>query len=79
LMVAQVTGLEPADLIHTFGDTHIYLNHIEQVETLLEREPYPLPQLRLNPERKRLDDFVFEDFELVGYQAHPPIKAPIAI
>ncbi|MCA1779547.1 MAG: thymidylate synthase [Xanthomonadaceae bacterium] len=79
LMVAQVTELEPADLIHSLGDTHIYLNHIQQVKTLLEREPYPLPQLRLNPERKRLDDFVFEDFELVGYQAHPPIKAPIAI
>ncbi|MDT8408352.1 MAG: thymidylate synthase [Wenzhouxiangellaceae bacterium] len=79
LMVAQVTDLEPFELIHTFGDAHIYLNHIEQVETQLRREPYPLPQIRLNPDRRRLEDFVFEDFELIGYQCHPPIKAPIAV
>ncbi|PKL96107.1 MAG: thymidylate synthase [Gammaproteobacteria bacterium HGW-Gammaproteobacteria-8] len=79
MMVAQVTGLKPRDFIHSFGDVHIYLNHLEQVRTQLEREPYPLPQMRLNPERTRLEDFEFDDFELVGYQAHPPIKAPIAV
>lgn len=78
-MVAQVTDLKPREFIHSFGDTHIYLNHLEQVRTQLEREPYPLPEMRLNPERQRLEDFVFEDFELKGYQAHPSIKAPIAV
>ncbi|MDT8437687.1 MAG: thymidylate synthase [Wenzhouxiangellaceae bacterium] len=78
-MVAQVTGLQAAEFIHTFGDAHIYLNHLDQVHTQLAREPYPLPEMRLNPDRARLEDFVFEDFELVGYQAHPPIKAPIAV
>ena len=79
MMVAQVTGLKAHEFIHTFGDAHLYLNHLEQARTQLEREPYGLPQMRLNPERKRLEDFEFDDFELVGYQAHPPIKAPIAI
>lgn len=79
LMVAQVTGLKPRDFVHSFGDAHIYLNHLDQVHTQLEREPHPLPQLRLNPARTRLEDFVFEDFELIGYRAHPPIKAPIAV
>lgn len=79
LMVAQVTGLKPCDFVHSFGDAHIYLNHLDQVHTQLEREPHPLPQLQLNPARTRLEDFVFEDFELIGYRAHPPIKAPIAV
>lgn len=78
-MVAQVTGLRPHEFIHTFGDAHLYLNHLEQTRTLLERDPFPLPQMRLNPARTRLEDFEFDDFELIGYQAHPPIKAPIAV
>ena len=79
LMVAQVVGLEPGEFIHTFGDVHIYLNHLEQVETQLGREPYPLPEMRLNPDRRDLFDFRYEDFELVGYQCHPAIRAPIAV
>lgn len=79
LMVAQVTDLEPGEFIHTFGDAHIYLNHLEQVDEQLSREPLPLPKMRLNPERRSLDDFVYEDFELIGYQSHSPIKAPIAV
>ncbi|MCC5864830.1 MAG: thymidylate synthase [Wenzhouxiangella sp.] len=79
LMVAQVTGLKPGEFIHSFGDAHIYLNHLDQVDEQLQRQPLPLPSMRLNPERRRLEDFVFEDFELLGYQAHPPIRAPIAV
>jgi thymidylate synthase len=79
LMIAQVVGLEPGDFVHTFGDVHIYLNHIEQVKTQLAREPYPRPEMRLNPERRNLFDFRYEDFELVGYQCHPAIRAPIAV
>ncbi|HMB38290.1 MAG TPA: thymidylate synthase [Wenzhouxiangellaceae bacterium] len=79
MMVAQVTGLKAHEFIHTFGDAHLYLNHLEQARTQLEREPYGPPQMRLNPERNRLEDFEFDDFELVGYQAHSPIKAPIAV
>ena len=79
LMVAQVTDLKPGEFIHTIGDAHLYLNHLDQVDKQLSRDPLPPPKMRLNPERKRLDDFVFEDFELIGYQSHPPIKAPIAI
>ena len=79
MMVAQVTGLKAHEFIHTFGDAHLYLNHLEQARTQLERTPFELPQMRLNPERKRLEDFEFDDFELVGYQSHPPIKAPIAV
>ena len=79
MMVAQVVGLEPGDFVHTFGDVHIYLNHLEQVETQLSREPYPLPEMKINPDKRDLFDFRFEDFELQGYQHHPPISAPIAV
>ena len=79
MMVAQVVGLEPGDFIHTFGDVHIYLNHQEQVQTQLAREPYPLPQMHINPDVKDLFGFRYEDFELVNYQCHPLIRAPIAV
>ena len=78
-MIAQVTGLEAGEFIHTFGDAHLYSNHLEQVETQLAREPYPLPTMKLNPEVKSLFDFRFEDFELLDYQCHPHIKAPVAV
>jgi thymidylate synthase len=79
LMIAQVTGLKPGAFVHTLGDAHLYLNHLDQVDEQLSRDPLPAPVMKLNPERKHIDDFVFEDFDLVGYQAHPPIKAPIAV
>ncbi len=79
MMIAQVCDLQPGDFIHTFGDAHLYLNHLEQTETLLAREPFPLPQMKINPEVNSIFDFKFEDFELVGYESHPHIKAPIAI
>ena len=79
LMVAQVTDLQPGDYIHTFGDAHIYLNHLDQVETQLAREPYALPRMRLNPARRRLEEFNFEDFTLEAYQCHPAIRAPVAV
>ena len=79
LMVAQVTGLEPGEFIHTFGDLHLYANHLEQAKLQLSREPRPLPTLRLNPARTNIHDFDFADFELVGYDPHPAIKAPIAV
>ena len=78
-MIAQVTGLQVGDFVHTLGDAHIYLNHLEQVQTQLEREPFPLPTLRLNPEVEDIDAFVYEDIELVDYKHHPGIKAPIAV
>ena len=79
LMVAQVTGLRPGEFIHTLGDAHIYSNHVDQVRTQLAREPRPLPRLQLNPERRELEEFVYEDFQLLGYDPHPPIKAPVAV
>jgi len=79
LMVAQVCGLKPGDFVHTFGDLHIYSNHQEQVALQLTREPRPLPQMRLNPAVKELAGFRYEDFELVGYDPHPAIKAPVAV
>jgi len=79
MMVARVVGLEPGDFVHTFGDVHIYMNHLEQVETQLSREPLPLPEMRINPEVKDLFGFRYEDFDLVGYQCHPAIRAPIAV
>ena len=79
MMIAQVVGLEPGDFVHTFGDVHIYLNHLEQVNTQLAREPYPLPEMRINPDVTDLFAFRYEDFELVDYQCHPAIRAPIAV
>jgi thymidylate synthase len=79
LMVAQVTDLAPGDFVHTFGDVHLYVNHLEQAREQLSREPYPLPRIHLNPEVKSLFDFRYEDFTLEGYQAHPHIKAAVAI
>ncbi|MGE9295259.1 MAG: thymidylate synthase [Puniceicoccales bacterium] len=78
-MVAQVVGLRPKEFIHTFGDLHIYQNHFEQVEKQLTREPKPLPQVKLNPAITRLEDFDYDDIELLGYAPHPGIKAPIAV
>ncbi|NLH52909.1 MAG: thymidylate synthase [Bacteroidales bacterium] len=79
MMMAQVTGLEPGEFIHTLGDAHIYNNHLEQVKLQLTREPYPLPTLRLNPEVKSIFDFKFEDFEIINYQAHPHIRGEISV
>ena len=79
MMIAQVSGLKPGDFVHTFGDAHLYLNHLEQVETQLEREPYPLPHMRINPNVEDLFAYEFADFELVDYQAHPHIAAPISV
>ena len=79
LMLAQVTGLKPGEFVHTFGDLHIYLNHLEQVNLQLSREPKPLPLMRLNPAVKNLFDFKYEDFTLEGYDPHPAIKAQVAV
>jgi thymidylate synthase len=79
LMVAQVCDLEPGDFIHTFGDLHLYSNHLEQARLQLGRNPRPLPRVRINPEVKQLSDFHFEDFVLEGYEPHPPIKASVAV
>jgi len=79
LMIAQVTGLQPGEFIHTFGDAHLYLNHLEQVELQLSRKPYPLPTMQLNPAVDSLFDFTYDDFELLDYQSHPHIKAPVAV
>ncbi|HLU31007.1 MAG TPA: thymidylate synthase, partial [Acidimicrobiia bacterium] len=78
-MVAQVTGLAVGDFVHTFGDAHLYSNHVEQARLQLEREPRPLPRLSLNPARTALDEFELEDVEVVGYDPHPAIRAPIAV
>ena len=79
MMVAQVTGLVPGEFVHTFGDAHIYLNHLEQAKLQLTREPKPLPVMKINPEITNIFNFRFEDFELTGYDAHPHIKAPVAV
>ena len=79
LMVAQVCGLQPGDFVHTFGDLHLYSNHMEQVRLQLSREPRPLPTMTLNPAVKNIHDFRFEDFTLSGYDPHPGIKAPVAV
>ena len=79
MMMAQVTGLKPGDFVHTLGDGHIYLNHLEQVKLQLTREPYPLPQMKINLDVKSIFEFKYEDFELVNYQAHPHIKGKVAL
>lgn len=79
MMVAQTTGYAPGEFIHSFGDAHLYLNHLDQVRQQLQRRPYAPPTMKLNPERSSLFDFCYEDFELQNYEAHPHIKAPIAV
>ena len=79
LMVAQVTGLKPGDFVHTFGDAHLYLNHLEQADLQLSRTPRPLPRLEINPNVRSIFDFTFDDFKLVEYDPHPHIKAPVAV
>ncbi|TDI64275.1 MAG: thymidylate synthase [Alphaproteobacteria bacterium] len=79
LMVAQVTGLEPGEFVHTFGDAHLYLNHLEQTDLQLSRTPRPLPDMRINGQVKDIFEFRYDDFELVNYDPHPHIKAPIAV
>jgi len=79
MMVAQVTGYEVGEFVHTLGDAHIYSNHVDQVNTQLSREPKALPKMKINPDVKSIFDFKYEDFELVDYECHPRIKAPIAV
>ncbi len=79
MMLAQVSGLKPGDFVHTLGDAHLYLNHLEQARLQLGREPYPLPTMRINPEVKEIFDFRYEDFRLEEYRCHPHIKAPVAV
>lgn len=79
LMVSQVCGLEPREFVHTFGDVHLYLNHVDQAKTQLARQPRPLPRMKLNPDVRSIFDFRYADFELTGYDPHPHIKAPIAV
>lgn len=79
MMVAQVTGLKPGEFIHTFGDLHLYTNHLEQARLQLTREPRPLPTVILNPDVRSIDQFKYEDVQLLNYNPHPPIKAPISV
>jgi thymidylate synthase len=79
MMVAQVTGLEPGDFVHTFGDLHLYANHLDQAREQLTRAPRALPKMTLNPEVKDIHAFRYEDFALSEYDPHPAIKAPIAV
>ena len=79
MMMAQICNLEYGEFVHTFGDVHLYSNHVEQAKLQLSREPYPLPYMKLNPDIKNIFDFTFEDFTLENYQSHPGIKAPVAV
>ena len=79
MMMAQVSDLQPGEFIHTFGDTHLYLNHLEQAKLQLSRSPRPMPKMQLNPEVKSIFDFKYEDFSLLDYDPHPHIKAPVAV
>ena len=79
MMVAQVCSLEPGEFVHTFGDLHLYNDHIEQAQLQLSRQPYPLPRMKINPDVRSIFDFHYEDFELVDYQAHPHIKAKVSV
>ena len=79
MMIAQVTKLDVGDFVHTLGDAHLYSNHMEQALTQLKREPRSLPTMKINPEVNDIFEFKYEDFELVGYDPHPAIKAPVAI
>ncbi len=79
MMLAQVTGYKPGDFVHVFGDVHIYENHMDQCKEQLSRTPRPFPTMKLNPEKKNIDDFTFEDFTLEGYDPHPPIKGDITV
>ena len=79
IMVAQVTGLQPGDFVHTLGDTHLYLNHLDQARLQLSRSPRSLPRMKLNPEVNSIFDFVYEDFLLESYDPHPHIKAEVAV
>ncbi|NCF65274.1 MAG: thymidylate synthase [Chloroflexi bacterium] len=79
MMLAQVTGYQAGDFVHTFGDAHLYLNHLQQAKLQLSRQPYPLPQMKINPSVRSIFDFRYEDFELLNYQSHPRISAPIAV
>lgn len=79
MMMAQVTGLRPGDFVHTFGDAHLYSNHIDQAKLQLSRKPFPLPQMKINPAVKNIFEFKFEDFSLENYQAHPHIKGKVAV
>jgi thymidylate synthase len=79
LMMAQVMGLKAGDFVHTFGDAHLYLNHLEQADLQLSRAPRALPRLEMNPDVRSIFDFKFEDFTLLGYDPYPHIKAPVAV
>jgi thymidylate synthase len=78
-MIAQVCGYEAGEFIHTFGDAHIYSNHLEQLELQLSRDIRALPQMKINPKVKNIEDFTFEDFELINYNPHPHIKGAVAV
>ncbi|MEK9698813.1 MAG: thymidylate synthase, partial [Candidatus Poseidoniales archaeon] len=78
-MMAQICGLKAGEFVHTLGDAHLYLNHLEQAKLQLEREPYPLPKLKLNKNINDIDDFTYEDIEILDYQHHPHISAPISV
>jgi thymidylate synthase len=79
MMIAQVCDMDLGEFVHSFGDVHLYKNHFEQAQTQLTRNPFPLPQMKLNPEVKNIFDYKFEDFELINYQSYPSIKAPVAV